>query len=568
MHSFAALGLLLGLGLAPATKGQQLPTAASVTEPGRSLARPLDIVLAGPSRDATERTVLVLVDPAAGLAQAGFADAFATALQQNQKTLQKTRLGLGVIGTKGCIVVPPTPQHDLVLGELRRCLGQPAGEFQNVYADVRTAAAALAGSDGDRVLFLVTLENGDVEDDVEQTATLLRRHKVKLEVITSEATLADSYWAARPHQQRPRGTTLTGADGPVIDLPWGWLFQLHAANEATPAGFAMWGLSRLAAASGGRLFLHAAASQTTHQCAYLARCLFCTNDHLPPDDDWSQQLVDQLGPLASARGDALQALGQDPFFRALVATWRAAAEAGLVRSQPAIRVTGTSAEPDRARDGKDLDLQQGAGLERSRKRAEEAAAKAQQLGQQLQEQLDKIAADQGSRRSEAAARYTRVLLQLTRVNLLSFAAFCRDVAPQQLARDAAPLLPPEVPVVERDDRPAGIGFSNLCLCHGVKPFYAVELPGGAALRPELEQLDALYTAFQARYGRSQFGQALRRNGLAHFWVTFPGLAGPLPRVRPKSGNDSTPPITPRRPPREGGGSTGGTSGPTTGGGGK
>ncbi len=560
---FAAV---LGLILAHSPIAQQLPTAASVTEPGRSLLRPLDIVLGGSASTATDRTVLVLLDPAAGLASAGFADAFSKALQQNQKTLAQTRLGLGVIGQKGCIVVPPTTNHELVVAELRTCLGRPAAEFQNVYADVRTTIAAFTGQPGERVLLLVTLENGDVEDDVEQTAVLLHKAKVKVEVITSEATLADSYWAARPYQQKPRGTTLTGGDGAVIDLPWGWLFQFASANEATPAGFAMWGLTRLAAATGGRVFLHAAASQTTHQCAVHARCLFCTGDHLPAADDWSNTLVDQLGPLATSRGDTYGALGADPFFRATVEAWKAAAEAGLVRSQPAVRVTGTSASPDRARDGRDLDLTDSASFDRHAKRAEEAAGKALQIAEQLQAQLDRIEAGTGSPRQEAAARYTRVLLQLTRVNLLTFAGWCRDIAPAQFAKNAPPLLPPELPIVDRDERPAGIGYSNFCLCHGVRPFFAVELPGGAALRPELEKLDQLYTAYQQRYGKSQFGYALRRNGIAQFWVTFPGVAAKIPRQRPKSENDNTPPITPRRPPREGGSSSGGTSGPTTGGG--
>jgi hypothetical protein len=565
------VAVVLGFLLACPLVAQQPPTApprtaASVTEPGRTLTRPLDIVLGGPSTEAQERTILVVVDPAAGLGTAHFADAFATALEQNRKTLSKTKLGLGVVGQKGVLVVAPTSDHATVLTQLRSSLERPAAEFQNVYADLRTAAAAFPSGGGDRVLLLVTLENGDVEDDVEQTATLLRKARIQVEVVTSEATLADNYWAARPNQQKPRGTTLTGPDTAVIDLPWGWLFQVRAANECTPAGFAMWGLTRLAAATGGRVFLHAEASQTKHQCAVFARCLFCTGDHMPPDDAWSNGLVNQLAPLAASRGDTYAALGSDPFFRAMVETWKAAAEAGLVQSQPGVRVTTAGATADRARPGRDLDLTDTASFERHRKRAEEAAQKALQLGDELQQQLDRIEAGNGIPREEAAARYTRVLLQLTRVNLLTFAAWCRDIAPMQFARNAPALLAPEVPVVDGEQRPSGIGYSNFCLCHGVHPFFAIELPGGEALRPELEKLDQLYTAFQARYGRTQFGYALRRNGIAQFWVTFPGVAQKLPRNRPKSENDQTGPITPRRPPREGGSSSGGTSGPTTGGG--
>lgn len=562
MRSIAVL--LAGLCI-PAL-AQTPPTAASVTEPGRTLQRPLDIVLGGGPKD-SDRTVLLVVDPSAGLATAGFAEVFATMLASNKQHLARTKLGFGVIGQKGCIVVPPTTEHYTVLAAVRTAMAKPAAEFQNVYADLRAAAAAFPSGASERVLLLVSLENGDVEDDVEQTATLLHKAKVRVDVLTSEATLADSYWAARPYEDKPRGTSLTGADGALIDLPWGWLFQYASANEITPAGFAVWGLSRLAAATSGRVYLHSTAAQVQHQCAIHARCLFCTGDHLPPDDNWSEPLVDQLGPLATSRSDTYSSFGGDPFFRATVEAWRGAAEAGLVSSAPTVRVTASGAEPDRPRPGRDLDLTDSASFERHAKRAEDAAQKALQLGEQLQQKLDRIEAGKGMARTEAAARYTRVLLQLTRVNLLTFAAWCRDVAPALFDKDANVPVLPEVPSIDREDRPIGIGFSNFCLCHGVRPFFAVELPGQAALRPELEALDALYTAFQARYGKSQFGYALRRNGIAQFWPTFPGIAQKLPRKRPKTAGEDPGPITPKRPPREGGtGSSGGSSGPTTGGG--
>lgn len=565
MRNVAAT-LTLAVAVAATLGAQTPPTAASITEPGRTLARPLDVVLGSAGADATERTLLIVLDPTPGLAGAGFADALATAVAQNQKALARTRLGLGVVGHKGCIVVPPTQEHDKIVDAVRSALQKPGGEFLNVYADLRAAVPTFANSPGERVLLLVSLDNGDVEDDVEQTASALRKAKVKVEVLTSEATLADCYWARHNYQQAPRGTALTGADGAVIDLPWGWLFQVTPANEMTPAGFAMWGLSRLAAATSGRVFLHATSNQTGHQCGVFSACLFCNGDHLAPDDNWNSALVNQLAPLVTARNDVLGTMGSDPAYRAMIDTWRQAAEAGLVHGHPPVRVTGTSATPDRARPGRDLDLTDSANFERSAKKAEEAAQRARVLAEQLQAQLGKLGAEQANPRALAAAHYTVVLLQLTRVNLLTFAGFCREIAPQLFDKGAPAPLPPEVPSVDSDQRPVGIGYSNLCLCHGVRPFYEIELPGGPALRRELEQLDALFTAFQQRYGQSQFGLALRRNGIARFWPSFPGIAGKPPRQRPKSGSDTAGPVTPSRPTRAGPGSTGGASGPTTGGG--
>lgn len=544
---------------------QDLPTAASVTEPGRTLTRPLDVVLGGGSKD-QDRTILVLIDPSAALASAGFADAFANAIAANHDHLARTRLGLGVIGRKDPIVVAPGTAHDQVVSALRTAIATPAGEFLNVYADVRAAAATLSGQAGERILLLATLDNGDAEDDVEQTAAALRKAKVRCEVITSEATLADTYWTTRGWQEKPRGTTLAGPDNAVIDVPWSFLFQILPANESTPAGFAMWGLSRLAAASNGHVFLYASTTQIRHQCSLHAACLFCDGDHLPPDDAWYDPLVDQLGPFAAARADTLQALGADPYFRAMVDTWRLAAEAGLMHHAPGIRLMQSGAELERNRGGRDLDLTDNANFDRHAKRAEEAAGKATQLGQQLQEKLDRIGRGQGLARCEASAHYLRVMLQLTRVNLITFAGWCREVAPGLFGKDAIVPVLPEVAPDFGGQRPVGVGFTNLGLCHGVRPFLAVDLPGKATLAAELTLLDAQYTAFMLRWGKSQFGYALRRNGIAQFWPTFPGVAGKLPRQRPKSGSDPQGPLTPKRPSREGGASAGGASGPTTGGG--
>jgi hypothetical protein len=157
------------------------------------------------------------------------------------------------------------------------------------------------------------------------------------------------------------------------------------------------------------------------------------------------------------------------------------------------------------------------------------------------------------------------MMQLTRVNLLTFVGFCREWAPKWFdQRGDEPLLPELLPF-NRSENPAGIGYSNLSLCHGVRPFYDVELPGGELFRQELMKLDAMFNGFQRRYGKSQFGYALRRNGIARFHPVFRGITKGPARKRPKSATQPKGPITPRRPTRRGGGS-GSAGGPTTGGG--
>jgi hypothetical protein len=163
------------------------------------------------------------------------------------------------------------------------------------------------------------------------------------------------------------------------------------------------------------------------------------------------------------------------------------------------------------------------------------------------------------------AEFTAVMLQVTRVNLTTFAGWCEEIAPGLVVRQPPAYAPPEVDPepVDRARRAVGIGSSNHCLCHGVGPFFGVELPGGAALRAELQTLDSMVRRFETLHGHTPVAAGLHRSGIAHFWLTYPGVAGKLPRKRPKSSADKDP-ITERgRLPRAGG-SSGGTAGPTTG----
>ncbi|MFK7739975.1 MAG: hypothetical protein AB8H80_06590 [Planctomycetota bacterium] len=552
---------------AAALLGAQSPERAGrVTEPGRTLARPLDLVLGGPTTEALERTVFVLVDPSPELVDAGFADAFADAVNKNAVSMAKLRLGLGVVGHDGTVVVSPTDNHDAVVDAVRACLQKPSSGFQNVYESVRSLASALYRQPGDRSILLVSLENGDLEDDVEKTVLTLRKAKVTMEILASETTLSDSYWAARPHHQPPSGTELRGGDGAVGDLPWGFLFQRYAANEQSPSGYAMWGLTRLAAASEGRVFLHASGKQTAHKCSFDGQCLFCGDDHQPEDRNWNSALMAQLGPLSASRSDTYRALGADPVFRELIKVWRSAAKAGLVASEPAVKVSTRAASPGRARGGKQLRLLAGTNFARNAKRAEQAAKQAAELRDKLQKALADTPAEESMPRSVAAAKYTVVLLQLTRVNLLAFAGWAREFAPRWFDPRTDDPLPPELLPVDRERKPTGVFYFNLSLCHGVRPFYDVELPGKELMRKDLQLLDALFTGFQLRYGKSQFGEALRRNGIARFYPVYPAATGPAPRRRPKSKPAPKGPTTPKRPTRRGTGS-GPTGGPTTGGGG-
>lgn len=555
----------LALLFVAATAVAQAPrTAAAVTEPGRTLQRPLAMWLGGAGGEAVERTLLLVLDADKALADAGFADAFAAAVAASGKELAATALGLAIVGERGAPAVAPTREHAAVVAAVRQRLAQASGGPQNLFASLREHAATLAQGAGERRALLVSLANGDLEDQVEKTADQLARARVRVDVLTVEAALADTYWAEREFEAKQLGGLMVGGDAAVIDVPWDFTLQWAAANAITPAGHATWALSHLAASTQGRVFLHAGPGGGAHECQQVFYCRFCDGDHRPVGESWNATLVAQYAPLALARDQVARELGADPAFAAVLEAWEAAAKAGLVGASPALEAQGGAVRPARRRVGRDLRLFGSYGSSSAVRGAEQAAKAAAQLRDRLTARLDDLG-EQGSPRSRVIGRYTAVMLQVTRVNLLAYVAWSAEI-PLRTAQDG--LLPPEQPLVAEPQRAIGVGLSPMGLCHGVRPFLELDLPGGEPLREELRRLDAMFTGFMHRHGRSPFGTALRSANLALFHPTYPGIAkGPAPKRR-RGVVDDAKPVTPVRPDRRGSGAggAGGAGGPTTGGG--
>ena len=126
----------------------------------------------------------------------------------------------------------------------------------------------------------------------------------------------------------------------------------------------------------------------------------------------------------------------------------------------------------------------------------------------LERDLGRLRQTKGIPRYRAMAEYTRLMLQLTKVNLITFAGWCREIAPGLVAKHAPTFVPPAQPRVDHDRRPQGIGHTNYCLCHGVAPFAQVDLPGGAELRQELAVLQSVAERFEQTTIRSGQARAL------------------------------------------------------------
>jgi hypothetical protein len=560
-----AAGLLAALLMALPAWAKDEVRADAVTEPGRSLERALDVILGRPREGAG--TVVFVLDPSPSLQSAGFANAFERALARHREALERTALGVLVAGGGRDGALAPTTEHARAAEVVRQALAAPSTAFQNVHEAARRAAALVSGRSGDREVVLVTLENGDVEDDLDATASALRRARARVSVIASEAYVCDSFWVSSSRGV-PRGLETGVGDGAFLVLPWGWLFQMTIANETTPSGYGPYALNHLAAETDGRVFLYAG-SGTGHRCAYYGSCPACGNDdHAPPDESFEAHRLARLAPLATTRARAGAELARDPCVRALLQAWAAASKEGLVRSRPAVRLAAGGLRPERRQaDAWSALLGSSLSFDRLATKADRLAKTCDAQVRALEEDLAGIPEEAAHPRCRAMADLTVAMLHLTHANLVAYAAWCRDVAPELLDRSRAPFEPPEASTLATGRDVAGIGYSNLCLCHGVAPLREVRLPGGEAWRAELDRLDGVVTAFMRRYAHTPYAAALRHQGLARFHFTYQGTVTQTTE-RPKTGATTEKPTTETgRPARGNEPSSGGGGGsPTTGGG--
>ena len=561
------------LAAQPIAAQQAPPTAHAITEAGRTLARPLDLFLAVPSPDAraTERHLLIVLDPSTSVAAAGFKKELEAAVVRNKNDLAATKLGLFVIGAPRATVAP-TPDFQRVVARVAAQLDKPNDQPKNLFAAVREAVPLVAIGDAAGRMLLVSLDNGEAEDAVEETGRMLKRRHVGLDVVTVEACLADSYWAGgrsggifERNEEPPPGAVMVGGDAPLIDLPFGFLFQGYEGNVVTPSAFAPWALARIVYLSdGGRVSLWSGATKYVHHCIFYGDCPACgkryswpmtTNYHEDHTEDYTNMRLQQQAPLVTSRTEAVEYLAKDPYARATQIAWRRAYDARLVEGRPSLRVEGARMSIDdrheRDRDGIEWELLYDDGARDLAKTAARARKHADTAGS-IEADLAKViaAARPGDTRQLAIAHHTRAMLLLTRVSLLALERFCTVEGPEQLRRDAA-----------AGHKDPSIGRHARSICHGMAP-YLRRLTSESLLRSEMARLAKVLDDFERSHGSSPVSFALRRMSYPEFDLWYPGeQEEPKERPKPSSDEPKGPPTgRPGRP-----GSTG-TGGPTTGGG--
>lgn len=537
-------------------------TSAGVIEPWRGVPAVLESALAFEQPGSGDpRTLMLLVDASASLSSTGLAEAVEGALANRPSDLGRLKVGVYKVGAREALL-SPSDDREAIVAAVRAALAKPDDSIQDLCSELRTLSQALGARSGERAILLVSLENGDAENDLEGTVTKLRATKTKLFALADESYLSDSYWAEHSYTIPPRDCEMFGGDNAVIDVPFGWLFQLGNPNEATPSGFGSYALSRLVAQSGGRLFLYQASSPAGHQCAATGTCLFCNNDHIAGAEFHRKPLVEPLAPLLAPRKDVLEAIGNDPWAKSTAIAWRAALNIGIVRGAPPRE--GHWSGIDNNASGK-AQLLTGGRPERNADRAESALKECRKILANLDRDLAKIDAQSGSPRQKAIAELTACSLHVTEVNLLLYIAWCEEIAPRWF-ESAGPLFAPEIELIQGDPKRASIGYTTRSLCHGALPFLGVELPGGEPVREALRALDARMKRFEERYRHTPYIVALHRHGLAFFYQNFETRLVERPRPRSRTGEEAGPSSGTPRPSRPGRASSTGT-GPTSGGGG-
>lgn len=565
----ATLVLLLAPAAPHAVAGEDLPRAADVTDRGRDVDRILDLVLAPrPDADGEGRVLALLLDVTASLQRSDFAGEFEAALARNERSLARTRIAVAGVGD-GYLALAPTLDRELTVRRVQELCARPRTAFQNVYAAVRHLVKDLKGEQGERKILLVTLENGDAEDDVERTVLALERSGTRLSVICREAFVSDSYWILKP-PRGPPGTTFTGSEAAFVEVPWGLRFQWGIPNNGVLSGYAMYGLTRLAAATDGRVYLYYPPSGAHHVCCgyFWCRCLFCDGDHAPEGTIYQSQRLKALSPLAASRRDVLRHAVNDPWYRAVQRAWESAARNGLVYSRPTLDLQGGTVRIERNpyRGWTPLGTTVSFGSEIARARRLLDACDAILDG--MRRDAERARDQGGSERYRAIAETTRLMLYVTRFNLLHYVAFCEEVGPEQSRCGPESYEPPEAAAFERGTRFRGIGYWNLSLCHGVEPFRAVRLPGGADLERERFALQVRWDAFLKRWDHTPYAALVRKMGLTHVYLLVrPGYLPPGRRRVPDTEKDETVtlPERPARPSRPGGGTSAGGGGQATGG---
>jgi hypothetical protein len=577
------IGLLLGFFASGIARAQTV-SAADLTTRGRSLERMLELVLF-PEGD-PERSVLLVVDPSKALRFGKFPFTLRSVLRAHSKETKRLRLGMTILGAAKDEKPLPLGSD---LSDIRKrafaSMESTRNVLRDVYTPLKRSVKMFAREQGRRTIVLFTQQNGDTEYNLEKVIAALKRGKIRVVVVTREVLVSDSYWYSYEGRgaKAPEGAYLGGTEAAFVEVPHGWIHQHYRSlTEVAGSGFGTWGLSRLAAGTGGTVEVFYTTESSAHRCgkgSNWVHCHFCSGTtHLARNQVLRPLRLKAVAPSLQPRRVVLKKAASDPYYKAVLQAWRAAYKAGLTFEEPTVRKKGGTLVPKQDREQK-FEYYFGRSVSKWRRTAKNAKERSKAASRISNALLKSIASGDrsgGHARYRAIAELTHVMLRLTRLNLLYLEAFCRDVAPKITAKKAPEFPPPEVAVFSYPDKFAGVNLHSetIPLCHGVRPFFDLRMPGGAKLDIELRLFAGVYQDFLKRNAHTPFAVAISHMGIATYSVRPFGTGNPKgstgsPRRSPneheKPNNETAREQEPERGESGSGSGSGGSDTPTSGG---
>ena len=290
-------------------------------------------------------------------------------------------------------------------------------------------------------------------------------------------------------------------------------------------------------------------------------CALCREDHIACGEGYESHRLTSLAPLVGPRSGVAAAVTKDPYFAAVLDAWREAASKGLIRWRPLVERQQGGLRPLRLRSGAELLVGDSLAFPVQITRAGKYARQCEELALMLRRRIDQVEEGAGQPRYRAIAELTRMMFLLTRLNLLHFIAFCKEVGPQWTNLNPDAWASPEVPPLRTDYVYGRVHWWSESLCHGLSGYRYAGLPGGREFEGELVAFEKEYERFLARYAHTPFAWHLRRRAVCRFSL-HGEFRQRLPRPRWVPAEAAEPVTTePARPARAGpgGSSSGGAS---------
>ena len=560
-------------------------SAAEITSRGKSLEAILQPILYPDSNP--ERAVLLVIDPSRALRTTSFTRTLAKLTRGSKVRNEKLRLGIAVIGAKKgdkplLETLPPGSDLFAIRRRANEAMMQSRNVVRDVYTPLRKLVPLFAREPSHRTIVLFSHQNGDTEYKLEKVIAALNKAKIRVVVVTREVLLSDSYWyrSERMRKTAPKRAYLASSEAAFVEVPWGWIYQRANLTNVAGSGFGTWGLSRLAAGTGGRVEILYTTESARHTCAgRFYGCPFCDSmSHQAPLHNLLAIRMKAIEPPLEPRSVVCKRAARDPYYKAVLRAWKAAHKADLIYERPAMRNGGGGLvqDWDRKYEGLGIYFTDVSNWSRSAQSARRRATAANRIATSLRKSIAVGDKSDGNPRYRAIAELTYVMLRLTRLNLLYLEAFYRDVAPRLVSKKSRHVEPPEVPVIHDPDRLTGVGLAweTYNLCHGVEPFLNMKLPGGNGLDFELRAFQIDYKTFLRRNAHTPYTVALSHMGIAVYSLRPFGkgnVKGATGAVKRKGTSSSKKKTTteeesePERGERGGGSSSGGTGSPTSGG---